>query len=113
LKPLASLSRQWGWKELHHFSEQLIQSATLDRQCELIHTVLLRQLQAEAKLWLSGIFYPLRGETIPDCVNYGKPVGIVKRAITNKKISLGKRQAGSLIAAVPMFSQPANRRNRA
>jgi sigma-B regulation protein RsbU (phosphoserine phosphatase) len=104
LKPTTSLSGQWGWKELHHFSEQLIQGVTLDRQCELIHSILQQRIKAESKLWLSEIFYPLPGETIPDCVDYGKPLGIVKRSITNKKISLGKNNDKKLVTAVPMFT---------
>jgi sigma-B regulation protein RsbU (phosphoserine phosphatase) len=103
LKPSASSSGQWGWKELYHFGEQLIQEATLDRQCELIHSILNMRIQAEAKLWLSEIFHPLPGETIPDCVDYGKPSEVVKRSIANKKIFLGKRQDKIQIAAVPLF----------
>ncbi len=105
MKPVQPLSGQWGWQEFYIFSEKLIQDGTLDQQCELIHFTLKQLIQAEAKLWLSEVFYPLPGETIPECVDYGKPTRYVKRAITNKKISLSKSQGNNSLAVVPMFAQ--------
>ena len=105
MKPVQPLSDQWGWKEYFTFSENLIRNGRLDQQCELIHSALKQNIQAETKLWLSEVFYPLPGETIPECVDYGNPSRIVKKAITDKKISLSKGRANAFRAAVPMFAQ--------
>lgn len=94
---------RWGWRDFFTFSEKIIQDAILERQCEYVHAVLLEQLQAQARLWLSELFYPLPGESIPQCVESGKPPRLVAKAITSKKMET-VRKAGKLTAALPLFA---------
>jgi sigma-B regulation protein RsbU (phosphoserine phosphatase) len=94
---------QWGWQEFFKFSERIIQDAVLERQCSFIHSILKEQIQADAKLWLSEIFSPLPGESIPSCVDYGKPNHLVAKAIQNNQIEMA-RKSGGLSAAVPLFA---------
>ena len=92
-----------GWKEFFAFSEKIIQAAVLERQCDYIPVVLKKQIGAEAKLWLSEVFYPLPGERIPPYVDYGKPNRLVSRAVAKKRIET-VRKAGRLLVAVPLYA---------
>ncbi len=103
MQPAVDGSLNWGWRDFFTFSEKIIQDAILERQCEYVHAVLLEQLQAQARLWLSEVFYPLPGESIPDCVEYGKPPRLVAKAIASKKLET-LRKAGKLAAALPLFA---------
>ncbi len=103
MQPAAEDSINWGWRDFFTFSEKIIQDAILERQCEYVHTVLLEQLQAQARLWLSEVFYPLPGESIPECVEYGNPPRLVAKAIASKKLET-VRKAGKLAAALPLFA---------
>ena len=103
MQPAAEDSINWGWRDFFTFSEKIIQDAILERQCDYVHAVLLEQVQAQARLWLSEVFYPLPGESIPQCVEYGKPPRLVAKAITSKKLEI-VRNAGKLAAALPLFA---------
>lgn len=96
---------RWGWQELYSFSEKLVHLTVLEKQCELIQSTLQKRINVKARLWLSEIFHPLPGETIPDCVDYGKPNALVKRSITRRKPTFAHRQDGTRLASLPMFAQ--------
>lgn len=96
-------SEKWGWKQFFAFSEKIIQGADLQHQCDYIPAVLKKQLGAEARLWLSEVFYPLPGERIPPCVDYGKPKRLVARAIVSRKIETFHK-SDHLLAALPLFA---------
>ena len=105
MKPKPPQDRQWGWQEFYSFSEKLIRLGILDRQCKLIHSTLKKLMGVEARLWLSEIFRPLPGEEIPGCIDYGKPGSLVKRSISNRRITFSRPSGKTILASLPMFTK--------
>ena len=78
--------KPWGWKEFYAFSENLIQECSLEKQCGIIQLELQKHVGGKSTLWMSDVFRPLPGESIPECIEYGAPSKLISKCLKSRRV---------------------------